>query len=696
MPRAQVAALGLLAGYAAWSYLSITWADQQGAGLGGREPHGALPADLRAVRRSGRSAPRGARAAAGRARARDRRRRPGRAAARGRRRASRSCSSSTRASPSPPATSTPTSRSGPSGCCPACCLAVRARGLVRRCGGSRSGGAGLLGALALMGQSRGWVLALPLGAACSSSPLGPGRVRELALDARGGGGPSRRQRPGARRSTTSSPVSGFDGAARRRHRAPILVMTAVLALLGLAAGARRPARRAEPPASAALRPAPAVGGGRGVACVGGAVALVAADGQPVHQASPTPGTTFKDGGATGRAGRRRASRPRGHQPLRLLDGRLGPVRRAPGRRHRRGRTSSRTTCAQGKSDEQPALRRTRFELGVLAQTGLVGALLLLGALRGRRSRGAARRCAAAGRERGDGGGGAADRSPTGSLHGSVDWFWEFPALAGAAWLGLGLAGSLAPRGAVRAERSARPRRRNACRAAQRAAPRRLPPAARPRPARPRRAPARALLRRPLGRRARDRRGLQAAGCAIPTGRLRRASTAPSRSTRCRPAPTSRPGRSPYARDGSTAPARRSRARSSATRQRLRDARARPAGRRRRASDARPSGCSPERLAASPARRSHAARRCADGPSPAATSPSDRVNRLLVERARGAQARAASDFRSAKPHNLRRPFPQIAGPNVWRFRPPRAIEKRRMNFADLSACPQGSRSELGRH
>ena len=31
------------------------------------------------------------------------------------------------------------------------------------------------------------------------------------------------------------------------------------------------------------------------------------------------------------------------------------------------------------------------------------------------------------------------------LHGSVDWFWEFPALAGAAWFGLGLAGSLAPR-----------------------------------------------------------------------------------------------------------------------------------------------------------------------------------------------------------------------------------------------------------
>jgi O-antigen ligase/polysaccharide polymerase Wzy-like membrane protein len=97
----------------------------------------------------------------------------------------------------------------------------------------------------------------------------------------------------------------------------------------------------------------------------------------------------------------------------------------------------------GKSGERPLYPHS-LELRTLSQTGLVGALLLIAAL--------AAALVAAGRatRRRAGWGAAAAAGGVGAfvywlVHGSVDWLWEFPALGGAAFAFLGLAAGLAPR-----------------------------------------------------------------------------------------------------------------------------------------------------------------------------------------------------------------------------------------------------------
>jgi tetratricopeptide (TPR) repeat protein len=97
----------------------------------------------------------------------------------------------------------------------------------------------------------------------------------------------------------------------------------------------------------------------------------------------------------------------------------------------------------GKSHERPLYPHS-VELRTLAQTGLVG-VLLLGA-------GLVAAFAAAGRamRRRAGWAPAAAAAGVGAfvywlVHGSVDWFWEFPALGGAAFALLGVAAGLAPR-----------------------------------------------------------------------------------------------------------------------------------------------------------------------------------------------------------------------------------------------------------
>ena len=92
------------------------------------------------------------------------------------------------------------------------------------------------------------------------------------------------------------------------------------------------------------------------------------------------------------------------------------------------------------TDEQPRWTHS-LELRVLAHSGLVGALLLaaflaaalIAALRGRgRAEPAARAAAAI----------AVLPLVVWTVHGSVDWFWEIPALSGPAFAFLGLAGAL--------------------------------------------------------------------------------------------------------------------------------------------------------------------------------------------------------------------------------------------------------------
>lgn len=98
-----------------------------------------------------------------------------------------------------------------------------------------------------------------------------------------------------------------------------------------------------------------------------------------------------------------------------------------------------------RSEETPAYPHS-IQMRTLSQTGLVGGALLaialaaglLGALRGTRRPGAGGPVAA----------GGLLAFLYWLVHGSVDWFWEFAGLGGLAFAGLGLACSLAPRGAL--------------------------------------------------------------------------------------------------------------------------------------------------------------------------------------------------------------------------------------------------------
>jgi O-antigen ligase len=97
---------------------------------------------------------------------------------------------------------------------------------------------------------------------------------------------------------------------------------------------------------------------------------------------------------------------------------------------------------KGTSGEEPRFAHS-LQLGVLLQTGLVGAFLLGGVLVA-----ALAACLALRRaepQRRAVAGGALAVFAYWLLHGSVDWFWEFPALAGAAFAMLGLACAVVPR-----------------------------------------------------------------------------------------------------------------------------------------------------------------------------------------------------------------------------------------------------------
>jgi O-antigen ligase len=99
--------------------------------------------------------------------------------------------------------------------------------------------------------------------------------------------------------------------------------------------------------------------------------------------------------------------------------------------------------AQRRSDNAPKYPHS-VEIRTIAETGLVGtALLLVGV-------GAALVAALAAIRRRRGLGAAAAAAATASfvywlVHGSIDWFWEFPALGGPAFALLGLAAGLLPR-----------------------------------------------------------------------------------------------------------------------------------------------------------------------------------------------------------------------------------------------------------
>jgi tetratricopeptide (TPR) repeat protein len=308
-----------------------------------------------------------------------------------------------------------------------------------------SGSAVLLGGLALMGQSRGWLFALPV-VTIVFLLVTPRRVRTsltlaVVLAAVAATIPAVLDIYGEEGAALAEAVDGAVAA--------VLLAAALTPVLfgaaALADGRVRAPRRAERGAGLAL--AALVAG----ALLVGAVVYVSERGNPAtdvadawdeFKTNPTPA-----GGETrlGALGSNRydfwrvAWKQFESAPLRGVG----------------ADTFQQAYLADARSAEQPRYPHS-VELRTLSQTGLVGAALLsvglaaalLSAWRALRlRRGPAQAAAAAG----------VAAFTYWLVHGSVDWFWEIPALGGAAFALLGLAAGLAPRRpALRPARRARP------------------------------------------------------------------------------------------------------------------------------------------------------------------------------------------------------------------------------------------------
>jgi hypothetical protein len=432
LPRAQRLSLGLLAAYGAWSYLSILWADQQGLAWEGAN-RSMLYVLILALASLWPIGPRGARLLL---------------AALGLGIAGVGLVEMLRAG----AAERPLDYfidirfAEPAGYINAnvalwtigllpCLFLASARETAVPLRALALGGAGLLGALALMGQSRGWALALPP-ALLFFVLAGPGRVRKLLATLLVGVGTV----------AVSGPIlalhdeyarATFDHALA--HATTVsLTMAAVLTLLGVALAVAD--RRIQPGPETLRRMSLGMGAlTAAVICVS-AIALIVATGNPFSKVS-TAWSDFKAGGAQAEEGTSRFTTT-GTNRYEFWTVAWDVFERHPLRGV--GADGFQPYYLRlGTSGERPRFPHS-LELGVLAQTGLVGAALLLGALLAGVTA-AIRTLRHGGREQAGVAAAALALPVYWLLHGSVDWFWEFPALAGAAWLGLGLAGALGPR-----------------------------------------------------------------------------------------------------------------------------------------------------------------------------------------------------------------------------------------------------------
>jgi O-antigen ligase/polysaccharide polymerase Wzy-like membrane protein len=302
----------------------------------------------------------------------------------------------------------------------------------------------LLGGLALMGQSRGWLFALPVVAAIFLVAT-PRRVRTsltlllavagvavtipAVLDVYDKTGPTlaRAMDSGARAILLAALATGL-----------------VAALAGIADRRVRASREGGRRMGAALVAAAAA------AALAGSVVYVAERGSPFTDIAhawnqfKTKRTPY---GGTSRLGRlgsdrydfwRVALQRFEHAPLAGIG----------------ADNYQEAYLRHGKSQEQPLYPHS-VELRTLSQTGLVGAVLLVGAWAG------AMVASALALRRRAGWGAAAAAAGVGAftywaVHGSVDWLWEFPVLGGTAFALLGLAAGLAPRAPARPGSAGRP------------------------------------------------------------------------------------------------------------------------------------------------------------------------------------------------------------------------------------------------
>lgn len=435
VPRTQLAAVGLLAAYAGWSYLSILWADEPALAWEGSN-RSALYVLIFALASLWPVGPRGARILLG---------------ALGLGIAGVGLVELLRvnASDHPLLYFIDFRFAEPAGYINAnvalwtegmlpCLFLAAAREIAVPVRAVALGGAGLLGALSLMGQSRGWALALPL-ALVFYVAVGPGRVRKLGVVLV----------TAAATAAVSGPVLAlhdhyrpghFDGQLGDATRA-VLLMTALLVVIGL--GVALADRRTDIRPATLRRVRLGVGVAVTAAVCAGLIAVVVATGNPFERVSDA-WTSFREGTPQAEQGASRFASA-GTNRYEFWSGAFDLFEENPiGGIGADGFQPH--YLERGKSGERPRFAHS-LELGVLAQTGIVGAALLLGALIAAALAGIAtlRR---GGRERAAVAAAALAIAVYWLLHGSVDWFWEFPALAGAAWLALGTAGALAPRGGM--------------------------------------------------------------------------------------------------------------------------------------------------------------------------------------------------------------------------------------------------------
>jgi O-antigen ligase len=317
------------------------------------------------------------------------------------------------------------------------CLVLSARREVHPAlRGLLMGGAGLLAALAILGQSRSWMAVLPLMVVTVLVAV-PGRGRTIAAIVLVGGAAVAMLEP------LNAAYAGFDGKTAPSEyfadgaRTAIITSTVLLAVGALWGVVDR---RLHVSPGTARRTSVAIVLAFVLACLGGLAAFTVAKGSPVSVASDV-WREFKKGGTEPSFHGTRLGLAAGNYRYDYF--RVGwenftehPIAGVGvdnyGHQYLR----------RGKSGQTPSYPHS-IELRVLSMTGLVGLLLFGGAIV------AALMAATSAVRRSRGLGGVA--AGTGivmfayfMLHGSLDWLWEFPALGCAGFAALGLAGAVGP------------------------------------------------------------------------------------------------------------------------------------------------------------------------------------------------------------------------------------------------------------
>ena len=368
---------GLLAGFALWSYLSITWADQNADAWDGAN-RTALYAIVFALFALWPLGSRGAAAARRRDRPRDRRARRSSRCSRshGGRRPARLL----RRRPARLAGQLPQRQRR--ALVPRLLAVRHARGRgassIRRCAASSPVSAVVLAGTALLGQSRGWLFALPL--VVDRLPARSRRPRQRAAWALIARRPRADRRPPARARRRRRLRRGA-----RRRGGPLddavraILLAAPRSPASRGAAAALVDRRARPSADVARRTGLGLAASRpAVVLLIGAVAFVAARRRPGAWAGDR-WDEFK-GGAQPRVGRRPPDPDARLEPLRLLARRLNQFKAHPitGRRRRQLPPRLPRRAPQRRGALLPALAGRAH---AVARPGSSGALLLFGGVR---------------------------------------------------------------------------------------------------------------------------------------------------------------------------------------------------------------------------------------------------------------------------------------------------------------------------